>query len=111
MIACISLITIAAAGCADSPSDVCWHVRDLIGRAFESCGFVDYETAVAEFDAESSEISGRPGTTCDNADGLRERESLEDECIPWLEAADCDALASGTVPPSCIHQILFFVRE
>jgi len=98
-------------GIADSPSDVCWHVRDLIGRDYESCGLLDYETAVAGLDAAASEISGRPGTTCDNADDLRDRESLEDECIPWLESPDCEALATGAFPASCIHQILFFTKE
>ncbi len=45
---------------------------------------------------------------CDEADGLRDAASFNDECLPGLDALEvCPSAANNVMPPACSDQIQF----
>jgi hypothetical protein len=41
---------------------------------------------------------------CRTIKSIRDRDSLVNQCLPWLENASCDLLNQGQILPACLNQ-------
>jgi len=103
-------VAVTAAGCQDSPPEVCHDFIDRWARRAESCGYTDYATAHATLeDMVRAHSPGRTGT-CDDVERILDRELFEEECLPWVDNASCESIWT-TVEPACNNQFVFRTPE
>ena len=83
-------------------SSPCVDMAKVYGSLYERCGY-SYDDG---YDLWMETRIGFP-CTCSDFVGVRDQESLEQDCIPWLLLVDCSVFEDGQLDPSCSKQILY----
>ena len=105
-LALLALLCLVLPGCDEDPGDpvdieqACVDVGHELGLAGERCGLWTYTEGR---DAWTKQIGG----DCSKATEVRDYDELYEQCLPWLQSAECMALDNNLLDSSCKEQILY----
>ena len=96
-------ICLTSLACDESPETVdieqaCVDTGHELGLAGERCGLWTYTEGR---EAWIKQIGG----DCSKTTGVRDYDELYEQCLPWLQGADCVALDNNILDSSCQEQI------
>lgn len=97
-------LLVLVAGCASGPEpfELCEDMVGALATSATRCGF----DGAATREAFLQDIGG----SCAKVVEVRDAESLEADCVPWIRSVPCDVLASpnlpDALPPSCKKQLI-----
>lgn len=97
----LGLLAALSSGCGDSdPEQACLDFADALATSAERCGF-DYETNFA------SAVATAAGGDCENIDSVRDLDSFESVCLPYIRQLTCGQLSSSApdLPDACLNQL------